>query len=251
MSPDVQALLAQAHFFADLKQDNRLCLAEVCRPREVRKRSMLFVEGEEAEAMFLLARGQVQLHKIAPDGTEVVIKVVRPGEVFAEAVLFEQNRYPVTALALTDVLVYAMPRSAVRGLLDRDGFRNDFIASILRRLRYLADRVLYLTACDVEERLLRFLDEQYGRAAVVQVAVSKRDIARAIGATPETLSRVINRLEGEGILRWTGRRLERKGIGSPSAGLRAGRQSGVGKQESGAGNRASAGRRTKARVRRS
>lgn len=206
---DRMALLAQAHFFSELRPSSRQRLAEYCIPRDFRKRATLFSEGAEGEAMYLLARGQVQLHKHAPDGTEVVIKVVRPGESFAEVVLFEQRRYPVTATALTDVRVYAIPVSAVRALLEYADFREDFLSSVMRRMRYLAERVIYLTACDVEDRLRRFLREQYGDAPVVQVAISKRDIARAIGATPETLSRVLRRLESDGELRWRGRRLER------------------------------------------
>ena len=160
--------------------------------------------------MMLLAQGQVQLHKIAPDGTEVVIKVVKPGESFSEVVLFEQTQYPVTAVALTNITVYAVSKGSVRALLDRESFRNEFIGSVMRRLRYLADRVLYLAACDVEDRLKRFLIEQYGKTPVVQVAISKRDIAKAIGTTPETLSRVILRLEKERVLKWRGRSLQRK-----------------------------------------
>ncbi len=203
------ALLAQAHFFSELRPSSRRRLVEYCIPRDFRKRATLFVEGAQGEAMYLLARGQVQLHKHAPDGTDVVIKVVRPGESFAEVVLFEHPRYPVTATALTEVRVYAIPVSAVRALLEHADFRNDFLSGVMRRMRYLAERVLYLTACDVEERLRRFLREQYGDAPAVQVALSKRDIARAIGTTPETLSRVVRRLEAEGALRWRGRRLER------------------------------------------
>ena len=207
MTMDRMALLAQAHFFGDLTPDSRRRLADYCMPRDFRKRSELFLEGSQGEAMFLLARGQVQLHKHAPDGTEVVIKVVKPGESFGEVVLFEQRSYPVTATALTDVRVYAIPVSAVRALLEYTDFRADFLSGVMRRMRYLAERVLYLTACDVEERLRRFLREQYGDAPSVEVAISKRDIARAIGTTPETISRVIRRLEKDGELQWRGRRL--------------------------------------------
>lgn len=209
MTLDRMALLAQAHFFSDLTPASRRRLAEYCMPRDFRKRATLFVEGAQGEAMYLLARGQVQLHKHAPDGSEVVIKVVRPGESFGEVVLFEQSSFPVTATTLTDVRVYTIPVSSVRALLEYADFRADFLSAILRRMRYLAERVLYLTACDVEERLRRFLREQYGAAPSVEVAISKRDIARAIGTTPETISRIIRRMEADGELQWRGRRLIR------------------------------------------
>lgn len=206
---DPTALLAQSYFFGELSDESRRRLAECCGLREYRKRDVLFQEGTEGEGMYLLARGRVQLHKHAPDGSEVVIKVVRPGESFAEVVLFERSRHPVTAVALTDTHVFLFPRSRLRLLMESATFRDEFLSVLMRRLRYLTERVLYLTACDVEDRLRRFLVEQYGEAPVVTVTLSKRDIARAIGTTPETLSRVLWRMEREGTLSWKGRRLER------------------------------------------
>ena len=70
-------------------------------------------------------------------------------------------------------------------------------------------RVLFLTQCDVEERLFLFFEEQYGRQNPVTLALSKKDVAEAIGTTPETLSRLIFRLQKEGRLSWRGRRVER------------------------------------------
>ena len=206
---DLQAILAQVNFFRGLDDASRRALAEICIPRAIRRRDVLFREGDEGHSMYLLNRGQVRLHKTAPDGTERVIKVVRPGETFAEIVLFEQNRYPVTATALSDGGVFLLPRRDVRALLRRDEFRDSFIGMLMAKLRHLSERVLFLTQCDVEERLFQFLEEQYGDQDPVTLAISKKDVAEAIGTTPETLSRLIFRLEKEGRLRWRGRRVER------------------------------------------
>lgn len=206
---DLQAILAQVNFFRGLDDASRRALAEICIARDIRRRDVLFREGDEGHSMYLLNRGQVRLHKTAPDGTERVIKVVRPGETFAEIVLFEQNRYPVTATALSDGGVFLLPRRDVRALLRRDEFRDSFIGMLMAKLRHLSERVLFLTQCDVEERLFQFLEEQYGDQDPVTLAISKKDVAEAIGTTPETLSRLIFRLEKEGRLRWRGRRVER------------------------------------------
>lgn len=206
---DIQAILAQANFFRGLDDGSRRALAEIGVSRDVRRREVLFREGDDGHSMYLLNRGQVRLHKTAPDGTERVLKVVRPGETFAEVVLFEQNRYPATATALSDCGLFLFPKREIRALLRRDEFRDRFVGMLMAKLRHLSERVLFLTQCDVEERLLQFLDEQYGSQDPVTLAISKKDVAEAIGTTPETLSRLICRLEKEGRLRWRGRRIER------------------------------------------
>ena len=67
-----------------------------------------------------------------------------------------------------------------------------------------ADRILYLTGHDVEERFFFFLQEQFGRRQEYRIPLSKKDIAAAIGTIPETLSRLLLRLRGEKKIRWEG-----------------------------------------------
>lgn len=205
---DLSAILGQVHFFSGLSPESRRALAECCIPRDVPKRTVLFHEGEDGHSMYLLNRGSIRLHKTAADGADVVIKVARPGEVFAEVVLFEAAKFPVTATALTESTVFLFPRRALRGLLRRDEFRDDFIAMLMRKQRYLAQRIVYLTTSDVEDRLLHFLREQYGEGPVFRVTISKKEVAAAIGATPETLSRLLLRLQQAGRMTWKGRSVQ-------------------------------------------
>ncbi len=201
--------LTDSSFFKELSRESVKALAAICSVKELKKRQFLFREGDPGRALFLLRRGAIQLHKTAPDGSEVVIKIVQPSEVFAEVVLFERENYPVTAVALADSEVIVFPRSEVHHLLDTEGFRNDFIAMLMRKQRYLAERIVQQQAHDVESRLLWFLKEQFGTQKTVTLTISKKDIAGAIGTTPETLSRLLQKLKKRKILTWTGKTLTR------------------------------------------
>ncbi|OGV47076.1 MAG: hypothetical protein A2X46_09910 [Lentisphaerae bacterium GWF2_57_35] len=200
--------LAQANFFKDLSPESRKALAEIAISRDVKKRELLFAEGDKGHSIYLLNSGTVQLFKTAPDGNEIVIKLIQPGEVFAEVVLVEQDRYPVSAVALTDCVLFLFPRRDLHRLLEREDFRNDFIAMLMRKQRYLAERIYDLSTRDVEERLFRFLREHYGTRTDIRLTLSKKDIAAAIGTTPETLSRLIQKLSEKGVLSWQGKEIE-------------------------------------------
>jgi len=201
---DTRLIIDQARFFEGISPASKEALARLCHPWERQKKDVLFHEGAPGEAMFLLARGRVGLHKLTPDGREVVIKVIKPGEAFAEVILFEEKAYPVTAVALTDVLVLRLFRRDLLGLLREDDFRDDFIAMLLRKQRYLAEKIRQLTGQDVEERLRAFLREQYGEKQQIPVEINKKQVASAIGATPETLSRLLLQLKRHGRLTWKG-----------------------------------------------
>ena len=199
---NILRILDQTRFFEGISQSSKEALSKVCMPYERPKQSVLFREGEPGEAMYLLARGRISLHKLSADGRETVIKVIKPGEVFAEVILFEQKQYPVTALALTEILVFRLLRRELLGLLRQEDFRNDFIAMLLRKQRYLADRIQQLTSQDVEQRLRSFLHEQYGELEQIHAEINKKQLAAAIDATPETLSRLLQDLKQRKCLIW-------------------------------------------------
>lgn len=204
---DVHELLDTSDFFRSLSPAGRRAVAEICVPRALQKREMLFLEGEKGHAMFLQAEGVVQLFKTSPEGKEVVIKLVRPGEAFAEVILFEQDAYPVSACALTPASVFLLPKKQLDCLLVEEGFRRDFIAMLLSRQRWLAGQIFRLSALDVEQRFFHFLRDQYGEKEEYSIDISKRDVAAAIDALPETLSRLLLKLRDQGTIAWDGERL--------------------------------------------
>ena len=199
---NIRQILDQVGFFEGISRQSKEALSRVCMPVERPKQTTLFREAAPGEAMYLLARGRISLHKLSPDGREVVIKVIQPGEVFAEVILFEEKNYPVTAVSLTDILAFKMLRRDLLHLLRQEDFRNDFIAMLLRKQRYLADKIQQLTSQDVEQRLRAFLLEQYGELEEIQVEINKKQLASAIGATPETLSRLLQDLSRRDCLTW-------------------------------------------------
>jgi CRP/FNR family transcriptional regulator len=201
----IEPYINQSQFFKGLSEDNRRELAAIGGVKTVKKRDYLFHEGEMGGSMFLLAGGNIQLHKNTEDGREVVIRVVKPGDVFAEVVLFEKERYPVSARAVTNADVLVFPREGIHRLLAEEGFRNDFITMLMAKQRYLTERIQELSTKDVEHRFFTFLRSQYGEREIIHTPLSKKDIAAAIGTTPESLSRLILRLHDDQVIDWKGK----------------------------------------------
>ena len=191
-------LLDHSEFFQGVGRRSKELLSGICIAKNAAKKERLFSEGERGHDLYLLASGAVSLYKTTADGREVVIKVVRPGELFAEVILFEQDRYPVSAVAVNASRLFLLPKRRFYGLLENVEFRNDFIGMLMKKQRYLADRIRYLTTNDVEGRFFIFIREQYGTRTTIVPTLSKKDMAAAIGTTPETYSRMLARLSGEG-----------------------------------------------------
>jgi len=202
---DPYQLIRNAKFFSGLSEAACKRLAELSRRRAVAKRDLLFMEGAEGKAVYLLTSGSIQLVKTNPDGRETVIKTVKEGELFAEVILFEKSNYPVTATACTDAEVIELPRAGFLKLLDAPDFRNEFMAMLMHKQRYLAERIQQLTSMDAEARFVEFLRDHYGEKTEITPDLSKKDLASAIGATPETFSRLLQKLEKRGGFSWEGK----------------------------------------------
>jgi CRP-like cAMP-binding protein len=177
-------------------------IARYCRLVQYPKNEILFLEGDKGTSFFYMAEGTIKIFKTSPSGQETVLRVQGPGSIFAEVILFEKDVYPVSAAAMAQSQVLHIPREHFLKLLDESRFRNEFIATLMQKQRYLTDRIVYLTSLDVEERFFRFLIEHYGIRSDYSFELSKKDIASAIGTIPETLSRLFDRLKNREIISW-------------------------------------------------
>jgi CRP/FNR family transcriptional regulator len=198
----IAEILSRASLFENISPLSMQALADICLPKNLKKKETLFTENDKAFFLYVLVTGGVRLFKTSLGGRDVVIKVVKPNEMFAEAILFESDRYPVSAVAISTSLVFQIPKHQFNCLLEKPDFRNDFLRNLMLKLRFLAGQIQELTHQDVEERLRLFFGRQYGRTGSVNANMSKKDMAAAIGATPETFSRLLLRLKKEGKVRW-------------------------------------------------
>ncbi len=197
---DIAILLDHSEFFGGISPANKAALAAICVPKTLRRQELLFAEDDPGNAMYILSTGNVQVFKSDSSGRESVIKIIGPGEIFAEVILFEQNTYPASAVALKKSLVYSIDKGRFLELLSSEGFRANFIGMLMKKQRYLISRIHDLASGTVESRFVRFLEEQYGRKREYRLLIPKKDIAQAIGATGETFSRLINKMQKEGTI---------------------------------------------------
>lgn len=204
---DKSDILARISLFENLSPEQLNSVAEITTNRMVTKREQLFQSGAPGDLVYVLVQGAIQLYNISPDGREVVLKVVKPGEMFGEVVLFERKTYPVSSVALKNSQLFSFSRASFLRLLDQPAFRDAFIAQIMKKMRYLTVQFHNLSSYEVADRLLLFFKEHHGDSKEFTIGLSKKDIAAAIGTTSETLSRTIKRLQECGKISWEGKKI--------------------------------------------
>jgi CRP-like cAMP-binding protein len=175
------------------------------------KKEVLFLEGEEGNAVHFLASGRVKLYRANEEGKEAVIRFVQPGEFFAEILLELRNRYPVNAVALEDCeLLLIDVHRLFEKIQKTPGLAMALIGALSHRISYLLNRVEQLAIADVQERFIRYLRvlDQTHRTGVVFLPAPKREIALLLGTTPETFSRLLKKLSEGKLIRVSGKTIQ-------------------------------------------
>ena len=170
------------------------------------KGEILFHRGDEAHDFFYVESGQIELSVISADGQKKVIEVLPHGRTFAEAIVFmEECRYPVSAEALTDSVVYRVSNDRYRTLLK--GSTNACMRLLSDVCRHLHERVREierLTVQNARSRLSSYLIDHVTDVsddeATVRLDLPKHVIASRLSITPETLSRLLRVMSEDGIL---------------------------------------------------
>jgi len=213
LSPDMLQLLRQHYLFTSFSEAELGQLGEQIRLLRVSAERVLFQHGDPADRFFLVVNGQMKLFRTTPEGQEKVMELMGPGRSFAEAIMFmEQHRYPVSAQALQDSQLLAIPNQPYLELLRGNPeacFRllGNLSMRLHQRLNEIEGLTLRNAATRVARHLLKRLPAGAGDGAALQLDAPKQVIASQLGMKPETFSRVLAALVDQGAITVKGRQV--------------------------------------------
>jgi len=215
--------LRAAQLFAHLDDGQLAKLAALARPLSLAAESTLFLQGDPAAALYLLAEGRLKIFKTLRDGRTATIRHVEAGATFAEAALFHEA-YPSSAETMADSRLYRLDKREMLDLLLAEPQLAVGLLGAMAELLGLLNRRVEELLLPVPARLARYLlglaDRQLGPPAespaaaaaptvgggpsaprVVKLPTSKRELAARLGTVPETLSRTFDRLKRAEVIR--------------------------------------------------
>ena len=201
-SSAIAEYLAFAPVFAPLSPAERGDLAARMRPRHFVKNEIVFHRDDPAAHVFLIATGTVRISVEDESGQEVVIALLRGGDVFGDLALFDQGERSATATALTDATLFALANRDFMDVLQHNaGAMRQLLALLARRIRTSTGHIEDLVFLDLPGRVAKTLldqNELLGGTGVVQL--TQEDVAHFVGATRVAVNRVLVDLERRGVV---------------------------------------------------
>jgi len=163
---------------------------------------VILLEGEPAEALFLVVSGVVKVFKTSVEGKEQILSIVRPGESFNGVPIFDDGPNPASAQAMGPVVLCGIRKDELKTILqNHPQVALNTIRVLADRIRQLVSLVEDLSFKHVIGRVVKILLEHAGNGAAPGQRLTQQEMAAMAGTAREVVSRSLKALEEEGAIR--------------------------------------------------
>jgi CRP-like cAMP-binding protein len=202
------AVLERAKLFSGLARDVLAASAESAQIKLIEKGSVLFQQGDEATSHYVVAWGRLRLDQTTPDGKNVVLRFMGPGDLVGSVAVWRGVPYPATPLAVEDTRLLVWSAARMMDLMQcHPPLSMKAMVMMGGRIEELQERIQQVATQQVERRIAATILKiagQSGRKVETGVEipfpVSRQDLAEMTGTTLHTVSRTLSAWIDDGIL---------------------------------------------------
>ncbi len=188
-------------YFEGITQEELTYVSRNSVTRTYNPNEIIFSEGERAEGLWIVERGQVKIHKLNPEGNEHILHLRGPSKTFNDISALDGGNNPANATALSEVKVWLIPSDVILYLLeDNPRIALNVIRLLAKRVRSLVGQIEDIALYSVMVRLARFLIKQTTDPSLSGPGVTRTAIAAHLNTTPQTISVVLRELETLGAI---------------------------------------------------
>ena len=164
----------------------------------------IFSSGDPGDGFYLVMEGRVKVFMLSPEGKEQILHVIGPGESFGEVAVFAGQSFPAHAVTLENSRLVFLPRDDFVALVSANpALAFNLLAALAQRLRQFAVMIDALSLKEVPGRLathLLYLSKKQATGNRLSLELSKTQLASLLGTIPETLSRILSKLQRAGFI---------------------------------------------------
>ena len=203
--------LRSTPLFQGLSEDLLETISRKALLRTYRAGEAVVNEEDPVRSLSVVLDGQVKLSKSSAEGREQTLTLLGPGDPFGLCTAFASNDFPASAVTLKKTTILTIPGSAVEDIVRQEPMLLLNIIRVLSlRLKDTMRLVESLALKEIPQRVASFIlhdlaKQDTGSQCSLELAITHRELAKIIGATPEALSRALKKMSEDGLLRVDGR----------------------------------------------
>ncbi len=197
-------LMKQVEMFQGLSDNDLKSLSAIVALKNCTRDETVFEEGEDARGFYFVVSGRVKIFKLSPGGKEQILHIFGRGEPFGEVALFSGRKFPASAQTLEKSRIGYLQLDAFKKLVSiHPAIALNMIGVLSKRLRTFTELIEQLSLREVPERLASYLLylHSLGRgSSEIKLDVTKQQLASFVGTIPETVSRVIKKMNSSRLI---------------------------------------------------
>lgn len=202
-------IISEAPLFNGLSEAQLNDVRQIAVDKFYDKGKTVFLEGDDCNGFYIVADGKVKIYKVSLEGKEHILHIYGPGNPFGEVPVFAGRNFPANAQTLLKSHLLFFPRKAFIDLISQNpSLSLNMLAVLSMRLRQFTVQIENLSLKEVPGRLatyLLYLSKEQGETDVVTLNISKGQLASLLGTIPETLSRILAKMNKEYLIDTRGR----------------------------------------------
>ena len=199
----MKEFLQSINLFYSVKDDFLEQVSSLCKTKTFPKSSMIILEEEYGDRLFIVKKGTVKITRVNDEGKEVILALLGSGDFFGEMAILDGNSRSANALAQEKCELITINKEDFLELL-KNNFQicMNLLEELAVRLRKSDQQIEALSLSDAEHRIgvsILNLAEDMGIIKNGEVTIEslpyQQDIANMAGTSRETVSRVLKLFE--------------------------------------------------------
>ena len=210
-STDHLTRLAGIPLFGKLPETSLKLLDTILIEREFSRGENIFTQGSVSSGFYIILKGRVKVFKLSAEGKEQILHFADMHELLGAVPSFTEAPYPAHADAMEKTTTLFFPQKDFLSLVRKEpAVVMNMMANLAMRLQHFTRMIEDLSLKEVPGRLAAYflyLCERKGCSDLVEIDISKGQLASLLGTIPETLSRILRRLSDQGIIKVSGKNI--------------------------------------------
>ncbi len=206
-SDEDETCIERVPIFKELNQEEMLEISGITSSRILDKGELAYSAGEISHALFVVNTGKIKLYRLTANGKEQVLQIVGPGEFIGELTLFSSLPLADFAEAMEKTTLCVLEGSKLKKLMEKyPQIAFKVMDELSRRLNTAESRIESISLGSVAERIAAALLDMSAKEDIIDLPMSKGDLASQLGMSQETLSRKLTEFQDEGLITLSGQR---------------------------------------------
>src|SRR4029079_12797912 len=143
------ALFRKMPLFAELDDRELAAIAGVAKTRRYAKDDVIFHADESGDVFCVIREGKVKITMISPEGKEIILSMMGPGDFFGEMALLDDEPRSATVVAMEPLDVVMIWRTDFLQILsDNFSITKKILGELSKRVRRMSNRIESLATMD-------------------------------------------------------------------------------------------------------